>query len=154
MDKSLNNTNIMGCAPYPCRSELGSTTWTVVSEHSQGKILELHPKVLKPDRSDLRSSQACCCQCRRLVAAVRFTSRIRMFTQLVIKAYLSNLKIIFTDCVVVAVPVNLNLCPPSPLTGDGGPILSLTGEQRTKYALLFGMVALLLSLSLMPPIVF
>ena len=75
----------------------------------------------KPDRSDLCSShwQACNCHCRRLVAAVQFTSRNQMFTQLVIKTYLSNVKVWL----------------PSPfLLGMVVLFLSLTGEQRTEYA--------------------
>jgi len=49
------------------------------------------------------------------VAAMRFASRNKVFTQIAIDTFLSVLKIIFTDCVVVAVPVKFKLWPLSPI---------------------------------------
>jgi hypothetical protein len=84
-----------------------------VSELSQGEILRLRPKVpinlIIAHHSGISGS----CYCCHLVAAMRFTSRNHVFTQLVIKTFLSNLKIGFTDCIAIAVPVNLKVWPPS-----------------------------------------
>ena len=73
-----------------------------------------------------------------LVTALQFTSRCKIFSQVIIKTFFSNLKIVFMDCVVCQAQ---SMAGVPTFSGNGDPILSLTGEQCIEYALFWGMVA-------------